>query len=309
MKFFKLQNFAVGLIITGVLLAFWYLYFGEFFKGNFFEPDPDKAKNISPFTTGLVVPLLTIGSTLLIYLNLRNTARQNFSSNFFKLMEMHHKLRDNISEFVLEISEDDKPSTGKDFFDDICQRICFDFDNTPIKKSWLKEDDKRTPNQSVNIVNLTDKQKLVAFYDYYFHIYQSSLGHYFRNLYYLVKYADDSLFQSKFKSDHVRMLRAQLSNYELLLLAYNCLHSYGKNFYPLVEKYELLKSLNHETSVPDDYEKRIVDISILLDAYPHIKKYHLLNYENNYTGDIIYGLKNNKIFGKTFSLFWFNRSE
>jgi hypothetical protein len=307
MRLFKLQYFAVSLIIAGVILAFWYLYFGGYFIGSFNRPDATKVKEISPFTTGLVVPLLTIGSTLLIYLNLRNTARQNFSSNFFKLMEMHHKLRDNISDEVWEIS-DEPASKGKDFFDDLCARICFDFYNLPDIKWKLKPDDKRMPNANTKAGELIGKQKLTILYNYYFHIHQSSLGHYFRNLYYLVKYADDSYFPSKFKTEHIRMLRAQLSNYELLLLAYNCLHPYGENFYPLVEKYELLKSLNNEDNLSDEYEKRIVDINILTESYAHLKKYSEIATINKYTGNITYGFKNKKIFGKTVSLFWHKRT-
>ena len=122
------------------------------------------------------------------------------------------------------------------------------------------------------LAKFTSKVIKFSIYDYYFHVYQSILGHYFRNLYHLVKYADKSPFSQAFKNDHVKILRAQLSNYELLLLAYNGLHDYGEAFYPLIEKYELLKCLNDETRVPNDYEKRIVDISILRKTYPHLMK-------------------------------------
>ncbi len=69
------------------------------------------------------------------------------------------------------------------------------------------------------------------------------------------------------------MLRAQLSNYEILLLAYNGLHPYGKKFHRLIEKYELLKNLNTEERVPIGWERRIIDLKILKDSYPSFKAY------------------------------------
>jgi hypothetical protein len=72
--------------------------------------------------------------------------------------------------------------------------------------------------------------------------------------------------------EHVKILRAQLSNYEILFLAYNGMHEYGKKFYNFIEKYELLKSLNTEERLTETRVKRIVDINILREAYPHLKK-------------------------------------
>src|SRR4051812_34329705 len=113
MKIFKGQYIAVGLLIVGVLLAFWYLGLGGYLAGDFWTPDKTKAAEINPFVTGLVVPFLTLGSALLVYENLRNTSRQNFSTNFFKLIEMHNKLRDAMSDDINEISiRGEGPSKG-----------------------------------------------------------------------------------------------------------------------------------------------------------------------------------------------------
>ncbi|MCB0738292.1 MAG: hypothetical protein KDC92_12315 [Bacteroidetes bacterium] len=54
------------------------------------------------------------------------------------------------------------------------------------------------------------------------------------------------------------MARAQLSDYELLILFYNCLCEYGGKFKPYVERYALLKSLPvgdlHDESLVDEYK-------------------------------------------------------
>lgn len=57
------------------------------------------------------------------------------------------------------------------------------------------------------------------------------LGHYFRHLFQMVKYVsslDDSLFDEEDKAGYVKMLRAQMSDYEQILLYYNSLTEQGK---------------------------------------------------------------------------------
>lgn len=72
----------------------------------------------------------------------------------------------------------------------------------------------------------------------------SKFGHYFRNLYHIVKFIDEDEIEDKNK--YIGILRAQLSNYEQAFLFYNCLTSKGSGFKPLVEKFSLLENMNYE---------------------------------------------------------------
>lgn len=102
---------------------------------------------------------------------------------------------------------------------------------------------------------------------------QTDFGHYFRNLYRIVKIVDETEFyiyeEIGGKSDgnrneyntknfevryrYISMLRAQLSDYELLWLFYNCLSDNGsKKFKRLVEKYSLLKNMPKNKLVKKD---------------------------------------------------------
>jgi hypothetical protein len=263
---------AVVLLITGFLLALWFLYYGGYLTGEFSNPDKDKAKEIRPFITGLVLPLLTLGSTLLVFENLRNTSKQNFSNNFLKLVDQHHKLVDNISTDIEDISSEEKPSKARAFFDDLAHRISIDYQWLPAGSTRVSGISMQ-PNSDIDVEDSTGREKLIKIYDYYFHVYQSDLGHYFRNLYNIIRYAEKSVSLSM-QRQHVKMLRAQLSNYEILLLAYNGMHQYGEKFHRLIEKFELLKNLNTEERVPTRWEKRIVDLEILKENYPHFKKLH-----------------------------------
>jgi hypothetical protein len=73
---------AVSILVIGLMVGFWVIIAGGYAFGMPL-PDPEKAKEIQPFITALVTPLLTLGSTLLIFENLRTSSHQNFSNNFF----------------------------------------------------------------------------------------------------------------------------------------------------------------------------------------------------------------------------------
>lgn len=267
-KLFTITNAAYLMLLGAVLLAFWFLVLGGYLAGEALKPDPEKAKQIQPFVSGLVLPLLTLGSTLLVIANLRSNTIQNFSSNFFKLIDQHHKLVDNLASAVTGITTEKKPSVKRDFFDDLANRIARDFQALSTGDTGSIDE-----TLAASAEGKTGKELLMNIYDHYFHIHLSDLGHYFRNLYHIIRFVERSSLRRNSKTEYVKMLRAQLSNYELLLLAYNGMHEYGSNFHTLLEKYELLKNLNNERRIPAGYEKRIVDTGILTESYSHLKVY------------------------------------
>ena len=83
--------------------------------------------------------------------------------------------------------------------------------------------------------------------DYYEQI-KAGLGHYFRTVYRIIRLVDETELDFEDKYKYVSILRAQLSDYEMLWLFYNCLCEYGQDkFKPLVEEYAFFKNLpKHE---------------------------------------------------------------
>lgn len=77
--------------------------------------------------------------------------------------------------------------------------------------------------------------------------------HYFRLLYRIVKFVDESkLIQEKDKYEYVCILRALLSRYELVWLYYNGLSEYGcEKMKPYIEKYALLKNIREDLLLED----------------------------------------------------------
>jgi hypothetical protein len=82
-----------------------------------------------------------------------------------------------------------------------------------------------------------------AIYASHYEKWKDQLGHYFRLTYHIVKFADEN-FPTWKAYTYVRLLRAQLSNSEQVLLALNCAHGEGRSkFKGAVEYYALLHNI------------------------------------------------------------------
>ncbi len=184
---------------------------------------------------------------------------QNFENNFFNLLEQHHRI---IDSFVIE----PKPNKGNALIEPypekrqkITQLEAFDFLAKDFKYRYEKVKEIRFPaDKTIQTVFVH------AFLHHTYELYGYMLGHYFRNLYHIVKFIDDDksikTFELKYK--YAKILRAQLSAPELNLIALNGLTYYGEAFKPLIEKYRLLKNMN--------FTYEMVDIIWLTEKYPHI---------------------------------------
>lgn len=74
---------------------------------------------------------------------------------------------------------------------------------------------------------------------------QSLVGHYFRNLYRIIKFVHETKFlNDNEKNNYCDIVRAQLSSYELVLLFYNGLSPQGAGFLPLIKTYDLLDGMD-----------------------------------------------------------------
>lgn len=74
-----------------------------------------------------------------------------------------------------------------------------------------------------------------------------NLSHYLRFLYNIFKFIDSSELPTEFKKKYANIVRAQLSDYELLILFYNCLHKNGsQRFKPLIERYSVFNNLPND---------------------------------------------------------------
>jgi hypothetical protein len=115
-------------------------------------------------------------------------------------------------------------------------RDCFRFFYKRLKPFYTNRLNEKNKNLNPYYVINDSYQEL-------FQVYQKDLGHYFRNLYNLIKFVHNS--DVKDKHVYTNIIRAQLSSHELLMLFYNSISNYGnEKFKPLIENYHLLKNIS-----------------------------------------------------------------
>lgn len=169
--------------------------------------------------------------------------RRNFESSFFQLLNLHNQLAS-----AMVLMETD-PGTLQPH--DIRGRDCFQHWYEDFRRGGhgfqLAEDG------TVLSVPITMSEKWWAFYEQY----QGALGHYFRNLYHLFKFVKNSDVEEKRR--YTSLARAQLSQYELALLFYNCLSPAGEKFKPLVEEFGLLENLNQDLLIKPEEDPKLYD--------------------------------------------------
>lgn len=79
----------------------------------------------------------------------------------------------------------------------------------------------------------------------FFSRHQDVLGHYFRTLYNLIKLVKESQISNK--RLYTNLIRAQLTNTEVMVIFYDCISSLGsEKFKPLLEEFSLLKVIDRD---------------------------------------------------------------
>jgi len=144
--------------------------------------------------------------------------KQNFENTFFQLLRLHNEIASSV-EFV-------KSSY-----------------NVKGKKSFFRlYDDYTNYYRQLGVDGLDNMDRINSSYLAFNGTWQSETGHYFRNLYAIVKFIENSEVGDI--ELYINLIRVQLTDNELLLLFYHSLSDIdGQRLIPLIEKYALLKSL------------------------------------------------------------------
>lgn len=173
---------------------------------------------------------------------------QIFENTFFHLVKLHNDIIENtqlsyvdLSEYQADVlnhfssKEIEKP--GRRAFKVIYDAYTFEYQD----HLYLN-----THTGIGNIISVS--------YETFYEVFQSYIGHYFRNLYVILRYIDESDITNK--KLYVRVIRSQVSSYEFCLLFYNALSEKGRlKLKPLLEKYEFFDNM---------------DLSLLVDPYSEI---------------------------------------
>lgn len=217
------------------------------------QPDFSGTGQIGDTIGGIMGPFVAIAASILTFIafwvqykaNIQqrnDIALERFENNFYEMLQLHFNIKNSL-DFIIKEDGEEVHYPGVDAFDCLYTRIQFEHAGSSY------EGIKRV----FNMLPIND-----AFQLYISEYFVRCLDSYFRMLYRILKYVDESsIIDGKQKYNYVCILRATLSWYELLVLFYNGLSEDGKNrFKPLAEKYALFNNLRIEELASDD-DKRL----------------------------------------------------
>lgn len=154
--------------------------------------------------------------------------KQRFDNTFFNMLNLHN-------EVVGSLSHGDSHKGRK----------VFSFIFEQIRTGWMN---RGNPGQKLKTIEDICEVRYGRWH--------ALMGHYFRYLYRIIKFVDDSSLEEGDKQEYVKILRAQLSNYELVILLYNsAYHREGKSFQDYIERYALLDNLPRELIIDEEHMK------------------------------------------------------
>lgn len=250
------ERVSIRLILLGMLMfipAFIFFLWQDYTFDTSQGVNSDKFGQFGDFIGGVIGSIWALASVILFYVTLKDQreerifTKENFEeqSKILRLQQFESTFFNSLNLFI-SISDYSKLTfsakkwgskefpgieyEGRAKFEFIYQRLAFNYHS----------------------ISLGEKEKAIASYIETFSIYQSSLSHYFRTLYNIIKFIDDRCPRDT--KYYINLVRAQLSTYEHLLLFYNCLSEQGKDFKPLIIKYSLLDNMAIDLLLDDSHK-------------------------------------------------------
>ena len=207
---------------------------------------------------GIMGPFVAIAAAILTFLAFwvqfkaneqqrKDIARERFENNLFELLHFHQEIT---NELLLKCLVPDNRSANHFIFVEKKGRDVFQllYEDAVINQKY---------GGIKNIIEINKTANNEKWTTEYLKCPIGFLDHYFRLLYRIFKYIDDSsknipeLTKNK-RYEYASIVRATLSQYELILLFYNCLSSNGREkFKPLIEKYAIFNNLRVELLATD----------------------------------------------------------
>lgn len=209
--------------------------------------------------------------------NVKQIRLQQFENIFFQLVTIHHEIIKSIKITFLNTYDGDKlldedgnhnTKEGIHFFEEFARILNSDY---------------FVINPTNEISNDEQLERFSEFLQENFYIYNAALGHYFSNLQSLLQYLKDFKENAKEWKDgrtkelidnYTNILVNQLSNYEVVILAYYGLIN-RTHLYNLIEEFKILRELESiyqlETRMTPKWVPVIIVPQHLFSTYEHLK--------------------------------------
>jgi hypothetical protein len=275
----------IGLI--SLIVSFCFLFFSKsYFKfGESFNLEI--ANQFGGFIAGVAGIFFTGTGTFLVFLTFEQQREQfklsQFESSFFNLLSHLELLIENISGVVQWRNIVDPSVYGRKYFYFQIREL-----NDLIHKKTedaLKNTESKYYKIAIHFMKDVDRDTLEPFdyklfeeyikelYEEFYKSRYSYLGHYFRFVYNVIKYVDESQLSYEYKKKYVGLIQAQMTSDELGLIFYNGIGKYGnEKLFPLLEKYAFLSNIDKRVLIFSDY---------LIKLYPRTN-FNFLSFEKEY---------------------------
>ena len=217
------------------------------FDWNFDELGP-----FGDFLAGSTVPLFTLVSSIGVILTLRmqqqqmktqneeteqnrkvmieqgkTMALQRFESTFFSMLNLHNEI---IKSLFIQVGSE-HTVTDRKTFPELLNKLRRIYGTVDMRAYHI--------NRLVDAFVILNRD-----FEYMF-------GPYFRNLTSIIQLIDGSDVTDNEKLNYIRIVKAQLTYYELAMLMYYGISDYGDELLPLMQKYRLLENLTEGALIGD----------------------------------------------------------
>lgn len=223
----------------------------------------DSDSRIGDTIGGITAPFIGIGAAFLTFIafwvqyrfnqNQTNSLRkERFEHNFYELLNLHENITSELVLDIISLHEGPQPTDnivkhtkGREVFQMLYEEYPFTTDKSfKILLSGQRNEDYK------GVKELMEKEESTERFKAYTEIKGvAKLDHYFRQLYRVFRYIDKakSYLSEQERYEYVGEARSTLSQYELVMLFYNCLSDKGKDkFKPLIEHYAIFKNIRVE---------------------------------------------------------------
>jgi hypothetical protein len=204
------------------------------FHGANVSGDPAHWGVLGDFTGGVVGTVFSLASMILIYLTFRSqqstSVLQQFETTFFNMLNIQREMMRDVSG-QFPGAEEMETFEGQRFFQRLAASLEYDFTFFPKGEK------------------LETAALISDYYGKRFDGPSPTLGPYYRHLYHLIKYTNDSEINQQKK--YMDIIQAQMSDAELYCLFYNAICYGSERMLPLLEKYSFLENIERKDLIFD----------------------------------------------------------
>ena len=228
---------------------------------EFFNLSEEKTARIGDAIGGITAPFVAILAAILTFLAFwvqydfnekqqKSIGKQRFEHNFYEMLNIHESVTQSLKMEIIDESADVESSSrtiarreGRDVFQLLYEVMPISASTGPVNGIIILNTQQYKGLRELFVKREEDR---LSIYERNSEV--GKLDHYFRQLYNIFKMiAEDDELTDKEKYEYARIVRSTLSQYELVILFYNCLSSQGiDKFKPLIQDFAVLNNLRRE---------------------------------------------------------------